>query len=157
MCDRLIEKGISSLFVLPILPGGARGPQCEETQAAFVQGRKLGLSLAGLSSSSYDGSQPLLLSSIQMDQRLYFGWAASVLGADADHAGEDDDGNEAAQEKPGGEKGGDLDFFCLTLPLAGTEVCRDPGKQIRIGRELALSAYLHIASVRASVLCSSVF
>ena len=46
-----------------------------------------------------------------MDQRLYFGWAASVLGADADHAGEDDDGNEAAQEKPGGEKGGYLDFF----------------------------------------------
>ena len=69
-----------------------------------------------------------------MDQRFYFGWAASVLGADADHAGEDDDGNKAAQEKPGGEKGGYLDFlvFCLTLPLAGTEVCRDPGKQIRI-------------------------
>ena len=93
-----------------------------------------------------------------MDQRLYFGWAASVLGADADHAGEDDDGNEAAQEKPGGEKGDIWTFFfCLTLPLAGTEVCRDPGKQIRIGRELALSAYLHIASVRASVLGSSVF
>ena len=141
-----------------ILPGGARGPQCEETQAAFAQGHKLGLSLAGLSSSSYDGSQPLLLSSIQMDQRLYFGWAASVLGADADHAGEDDDGNEAAQEKPGGKKGGYFDFliFCLTLPLAGTEVCKDPGKQIRIGRELALSLYLHIAFVRASVLCSSV-
>ena len=111
MCDRLIEKGISSLFVLPILPEGARGPRCEETRAAFVQGHKPGLSLAGLSSSSYDGSQPLLLSSIQMDQRLYFGWAASVLGADADHAGEDDDGNKAAQEKPGGEKGGYLDFF----------------------------------------------
>ena len=46
-----------------------------------------------------------------MDQRLYFGWAASVLGADADHAGEDDDGNKAAQEKPGGKKGGYLDFL----------------------------------------------
>ena len=45
-----------------------------------------------------------------MDQRLYFGWAASVLGADADHAGEDDDGNKAAQEKPGGEKGDILTF-----------------------------------------------
>ena len=111
MCDRLIEKGISSGLFFRILPGGAQGPQCEETQAAFVQDHKPGLSLAGLSSSSYDGSQPLLLSSIQMDQRFYFGWAASVLGADADHAGEDDDGNEAAQEKPGGEKGEYLDFL----------------------------------------------
>ena len=49
-----------------------------------------------------------------MDQRLYFGWAASVLGADADHAGEDDDGNEAAQEQPGGEKEGYLDFFFVS-------------------------------------------
>ena len=87
-----------------------------------------------------------------MDQRLYFGWAASVLGADADHAGEDDDGNKAAQEKPGGEKGDIWTFWFFVSR------CRWLGRKfVEILGSKYLSAYLHIASVRASVLCSSVF
>ena len=37
-----------------------------------------------------------------MHHRWHLGGAASILDADADDAGEEDDGNKTTQQKPGG-------------------------------------------------------
>ena len=61
-----------------------------------------------------------------MDHRFHLGGTTSVLDADTDDAGEEDDGNETAQEKPGG---GVLGFGALLLFFLFLRCCR-------LGREV---------------------
>ena len=67
-----------------------------------------------------------------MDHRWHLGWTTSILDADADDAGEEDDGNETTKQEPGGgvwRFGGWLLGFCLTLLSAGRGGCRGPENQ----------------------------